>query len=112
MTMTDANSVGKRLPRYDGMQHATGKTRYVGDIRLPGMLRVRAWRSPLPSAVIRQIDVSRAKKVRWVVAVITGADVPNNVYGGDQPVLADKEIRYPGQEVVAVDAEEPDGAGA
>lgn len=108
--MTDTNYVGKRLPRYDGMQHATGKTRYVGDIKLPGMLRVKAWRSPVASAVIRAIDVSRAKKVKGVVAVITGADVPVNVFGGEQPVLADKEIRYPGQEVVAVAAEDLDAA--
>jgi CO/xanthine dehydrogenase Mo-binding subunit len=108
--MTDTHYVGKRLPRYDGMQHATGKTRYVGDIKLPGMLHVQAWRSPLASAVIRNIDVSRAKRVRGVMAVITGEDVPNNIYGGDQPVLADKEIRYPGQEVVAIAAENLDAA--
>ena len=106
--MTDTSYVGKRLPRYDGMQHATGKTRYVGDIKLPNMLYVKAWRSPVPSAVIKSIDVSRAKKVPGVVAVITGKDVPVNVFGGEQPVLADKEIRYPGQEVVAVAAESID----
>lgn len=108
--MTDTNYVGKRLPRYDGMKHAMGGTRYVGDIKLPGMLHVQAWRSPLASAVIREIDVSRARKTRGVAAVITGADVPNNIYGGDQPVLADKEIRYMGQEVVAVAAEDLDAA--
>ncbi len=108
--MTDTNYVGKRLPRYDGMQHATGKTRYVGDIKLPGMLYVQAWRSPVPSAVIRSLDVSRAKKVPGVVAVITGKEVPNNVFGGEQPVLADKEIRYLGQEVVAVAAESVEAA--
>lgn len=108
--MSDTNYVGQRLPRYDGMQHATGRTRFVGDIKLPGMLRAQAWRSPVASAVIREIDISRAKKVRGVVAVITGADVPNNVYGGDQPVLADQEIRYLGQEVVVVAAEDLDAA--
>jgi CO/xanthine dehydrogenase Mo-binding subunit len=106
--MTDTNYVGKRLPRYDGMQHATGKTRYVGDIKLPNMLYVKAWRSPVASALIKSIDVSRAKKVPGVVAVITGKDVPVNVFGGEQPVLADREIRYPGQEVVAVAAESID----
>ena len=80
--MTDTNYVGKRLPRYDGMQHATGKTRYVGDIKLPNMLYVKAWRSPVASALIKSIDVSRAKKVPGVVAVITGKDVPVNVFGG------------------------------
>jgi CO/xanthine dehydrogenase Mo-binding subunit len=108
--MTDTSYVGKRLPRYDGMQHATGRTRYVNDIKLPGMLHVQAWRSPLASAWIRNIDVSRAKKLPGVVAVITGKEVPENVFGGEQPVLADKEIRYMGQEVVAVAAQDLDTA--
>jgi len=104
--MTDTNYVGKRLPRYDGMQHATGKTRYVGDIKLPGMLYVKAWRSPVPSAKIVSIDVSRARKLPGVAAVITGKEVPVNLFGGEQPVLADKEIRYIGQEVAVVAAED------
>ncbi len=74
--MAETNYVGQRLPRYDGMQHATGKTRYVGDIHLPGMLHVKAWRSPVASARILKIDVSRARKMPGVVAVITGAEVP------------------------------------
>jgi CO/xanthine dehydrogenase Mo-binding subunit len=105
MAMASTDYVGKRLPRYDGMQHATGKTRYVGDIKLPGMLYVKAWRSPVASARIRSVDISRALKVKGVVAIIQGKDVPVNVFGGEQPVLADKEIRYPGQEVVVVAAE-------
>ena len=108
--MADTQYVGKRLPRYDGMQHATGKTRYVNDIRLPGMLYVQAWRSPLASAVIRRIDVTRARTSPGVVAVITGKEVPKNIFGGEQPVLADKEIRYRGQEGVAVAAQTLDEA--
>jgi CO/xanthine dehydrogenase Mo-binding subunit len=108
--MAETNYVGQRLPRYDGMQHATGTTRYVGDIKLPGMLYVKAWRSPVPSAKIVKIDVSRARKMPGVVAVVTGAEVPVNVFGGEQPVLADKEIRYIGQEVVAIAAESEDQA--
>jgi len=108
--MAETNYVGQRLPRYDGMQHAAGKTRYVGDIHLPGMLYVKAWRSPLASAKIVTIDVNRARKMPGVVAVVTGAEVPVNVFGGEQPVLADKEIRYIGQEVVAIAAESEDQA--
>lgn len=103
--MTDTNYVGKRLPRYDGMQHATGRTRFVNDIKLPGMLHVKAWRSPVPSARIKSIDTSRAERMPGVVAVITHKHVPVNVFGGEQPVLADKEIRYIGQEVALVAAE-------
>jgi CO/xanthine dehydrogenase Mo-binding subunit len=108
--MTDTTYVGKRLPRYDGMQHVTGRTRYVNDITMPGMLHLKAWRSPVPSATIKKIDVSKAEKLPGVVVVVTHEHVPNNRYGGagDQPVLADEEIRYMGQEVAmvaAVDAE-------
>ena len=104
--MTDTAYVGKRLPRYDGMQHVTGKTRFVNDIIMPGMLYMKAWRSPVPSAKIKNIDVSEAKKLPGVVAIITHEQVPNNRYGfiGDYPVLADEEIRYMGQEVAAVAA--------
>lgn len=108
--MADTNYVGKRLPRYDGMQHATGRTRYVNDLHLPGTLHVQAWRSPVPSARIKSIDVARARAMKGVVAVITGKEVPSNIYGGDQPVLADKEIRYIGQEVAVVAAEDLDTA--
>jgi CO/xanthine dehydrogenase Mo-binding subunit len=106
--MADTQYVGKRLPRYDGMQHATGLTRYVNDIKLPGMLHVKAWRSPVASARIMSVDISRAQRMPGVVAVIVGKDVPVNVFGGEQPVLADKEIRYIGQEVAVVAAETPE----
>lgn len=104
--------VGRRLPRYDGMQHVTGKTRFVNDIKLPGMLHVKAWRSPVPSATIENIDTSRAEALPGVAAVITHRDVPHNRYGvaGDFPVLADEEVRYLGQEVAVVGAVDVDTA--
>jgi CO/xanthine dehydrogenase Mo-binding subunit len=110
--MSDTKYVGQRLPRYDGMQHVTARTRYVNDIRMLDMLHIKAWRSPVPSAVIENIDTSKAEKLPGVVAVITHKDVPHNRYGvtGDFPVLADEEIRYMGQEVAAVAAVDVDTA--
>jgi CO/xanthine dehydrogenase Mo-binding subunit len=108
----DLKYVGKRIPRYDGMQHVTGTTRYVNDIRLPGMLMVKGWRSPIPAANIKNIDISQAEKVKGVVKVLTCKDVPHNRWGAtqDTPVLADTEIRYMGQDVVVVAAEDEDAA--
>jgi CO/xanthine dehydrogenase Mo-binding subunit len=110
--MTNLKYVGKRLPRYDGMQHVTGRTRFVNDIKLGETVHVKAWRSPVPSAVIKSIDISKARAVPGVVAVITHENVPNNRYGGlgDYPVFADEEIRYRGQEVAAVAATNADTA--
>ena len=110
--MDELKYVGKRLPRYDGMQHAMGKTRYVNDIRMIDMLYVKAWRSPVPSAQILNVDTSRAEALPGVYKVITWKDVPQNRYTGsmDCPVLAEDEIRYLGQEVAAVAAVDEDTA--
>ena len=74
--MTDYKYVGKRLPRYDGMQHALARTRYVNDLRYPDMLHLKVWRSPLISAKILNIDTSKAEKLPGVVAVVTHKQVP------------------------------------
>jgi CO/xanthine dehydrogenase Mo-binding subunit len=108
--MTEHKYVGKRLPRYDGMQHALGKTRYVNDLKFPNLLHIKVWRSPIASAKILNIDVSRAEKVPGVEIVLTHKHVPHNAYAGDYPVLAEKEVRYIGQEVVAVVAVDEDTA--
>ena len=108
--MTEHRYVGKRLPRYDGIQHALAKTRYVNDMRFPDLLHIKVWRSPVPSANILNIDISQAEKVPGVQVVLTHKHVPANAYAGDYPVLAEKEVRYIGQEVVAVVAVDEDTA--
>lgn len=107
-----SKSVGQRELRYDGLGHVTGRTTFVNDIKLPGMLVAKALRSPVPRARILHLDVEEAKKVRGVYAVITGKDVPNNFYGfyPDQPVLTDQDIRYIGQTIAAVAAVDADAA--
>lgn len=104
--------VGKRIPRYDSLGHVTGKTRFVNDIYLPGMLTVKVLRSSVAKADILDIDITEAENMPGVEAVITGKDVPNNSYGfyPDQPVLADKDIRFVGQPIVAVAAVDEDTA--
>jgi CO/xanthine dehydrogenase Mo-binding subunit len=93
------------------MQHVLGKTKYVNDLRFPDLLHIKVWRSPVYSAKILNIDTSQAEAAPGVVAVITHKHVPHNRFeAGDYPVLADEEIRYLGQEVVAVIAEDVDTA--
>jgi len=104
--------VGERIPRYDGMRHVTGKTTYVDDVSLPGILAVKVLRSPVHSALIRSIDVSSAESMPGVAAVITAKDVPNNGFGlvPDEPVLAAHEVRYQGEPIAAVAAVDEDTA--
>lgn len=111
-------AVGAKLPRYDGVAHVTGRTTFVDDFKAPGMLQARALRSPHHHASIVSLDTSRAERLPGVRAVITHADVPRNVYGqlealgvpADEPLLAEDVVRYRGQPIVAVAAEDADTA--
>jgi CO/xanthine dehydrogenase Mo-binding subunit len=107
-------AVGARLPRYDGVGHVTGRTRFVDDVRVPGTLWAKALRSPYPHAGITHIDTSKAEQHPGVRAVITHQDVPRNVYGhleglgvpADEPLLAEDDVRYKGQPIAVVAAED------
>ncbi len=76
----DFSVVGKRLPRFDAFEKATGAAKYTVDIKLPGMLIGRVLRSPHPHANILNIDTSKAEKLPGVIAVITGKDAPQTRY--------------------------------
>src|SRR5438876_12046798 len=107
-------AVGARLPRYDGVAHVTGRTIYVDDVRVPGTLRVKALRSPHHHAGIAHLDTTKAEALPGVFAIVTHADVPKNVYGhlealgipADEPLLAEDDVRYKGQPIVAIAAED------
>jgi CO/xanthine dehydrogenase Mo-binding subunit len=111
-------AVGARLPRYDGVAHVTGRTQYVDDIRVRGMLWTKALRSPHHHAAITHFDASKAEALPGVRAVVTHKDVPKNVYGhlealgipADEPLLAMDEVRFKGQPIAAVAAEDEDTA--
>ncbi len=111
-------AVGAKLPRYDGIAHITGRTMYVDDVKAPNMLQARALRSPHHHAAIKSLDTQRAEQLRGVRAVVTHADVPKNVYGhlealgvpADEPLLAEDVVRWRGQPIVAVAAEDADTA--
>ena len=100
------NVVGERKKRYDGLAHATGETKFVDDVIVPGTLTVKAFRSPVAKGKILGIDTSAAEKLTGVEGVITCEDIPNNAFGliPDQPVLAPGEVRYKGQPIAAVAA--------
>jgi CO/xanthine dehydrogenase Mo-binding subunit len=111
-------AVGARLPRYDGVEHVTGRTVFVDDVQAPGTLTVSALRSPVHNAAITKLDTSKAEAMPGVRAVITWEDVPLLEYGhlsalgipADEPLLAKDEVRYKGQPIAAVAAESEDAA--
>ena len=112
-------AVGARVPRYDGVAHATGRTVFVDDVRVPGTLWVKAFRSPVHSATMTNLDTSRAAAMKGVT-VITWEDVPLLEYGhlsglgipADEPLLAKDEVRYLGQPIAVVAAHDEEAAMA
>ncbi len=92
----------------------TGAFAYSSDLEVAGMLWGHTVRSPHAHARVLSVDVSEAVRVPGVHAVLTHEDVPGQkTYGlefQDQPVLAADRVRYFGEPVVVVAAEEPEQA--
>ncbi len=101
-------TVGKAVPRVEGIDKVTGATQYTADLPIPGALWGKILRSPLPHARLVRVDTSKAKKLPGVHAVLSGADLPPVLIGTrmkDMPVLARERVRYVGEPVAAVAAE-------
>jgi CO/xanthine dehydrogenase Mo-binding subunit len=106
-------TIGQPSTRVEGQEKVTGAMRYTADVTLPGTLWGRALRSPYPHARIIRIDTSRAQQVSGVHTVLTGTDVRGIRYGRrlfDVPVLAEDQVRFVGERVAAVAAEDRDAA--
>ncbi len=105
--------VGRPLDRVEGPEKVGGKTVYTADVQLPGMLWGRCLRSPYAHARIVSINTDKAKKVNGVAAILSGADLPLHRVGlslQDTPLLAQGKVRFIGEKVVAVAAEDRDAA--
>jgi CO/xanthine dehydrogenase Mo-binding subunit len=103
--------IGVSVPRRDGVAKVTGTAQFTVDLDLPGMCHARLLRSPHAHAIIRSIDVSAARALPGVVAVVSAEDLRdvNLVYGhavADHPLIADGRVRFAGEPVVAVVAED------
>lgn len=109
--MSETKVVGQRIPRQDAQAKVTGAFVYGMDFQVPGQLYGAILRSPHPRALIRSIDSSRARSLEGVEAVLTAEDLPAGLLMPgvvwDQPLLADKIVRYHGEPVAAVAAKTP-----
>jgi xanthine dehydrogenase D subunit len=106
--------VGDSPQRPDGALKVRGSFTYSSDLAVDGMLWGATVRSPHPYARIVAIDASAALASPGVQAVLTHRDVPGRkVYGleiQDQPVLAIDVVRYWGEAVALVAADDPERA--
>jgi len=114
VTTTEERPIGfGRLQRKEDPRFIRGKGRYLDDITLPGMLHGALLRSPVAHARIVSIDTTAAAAHPGVHAVITGKDLqPLNLAWAPtlsadvQAVLATDKVRFQGQEVAFVVADD------
>lgn len=96
------------VPLIDGIDKVTGRARYTADLDRRGALVGRIFRSPVSHGEILRLDVSRARSLEGVAAVVVGEDCPQTY--GVLPVamneypLARGKVRYRGEPVAAVAA--------
>ena len=107
--MSNDSFIGKRMPRVDTTAKVSGEAKFTADLNLPGMLVGKILRSPFAHARILNIDVSRAKALPGVKAVVTGKDIPAVKWGvfrytQDQQFMPTDKVRFIGEDVAAVAA--------
>jgi len=116
-TNGDFRVIGTRPIRHDGVDKVTGQALYGADYSMPGMLHGKVLRSPHAHALIKSINIERARKHPGVYAVITGADLPEvkgvmaqvgelvvNTHYLSLNVMAREKVLYDGHPVAAVAA--------
>ena len=113
METAPRHTMGDRMLRKEDGRFVRGKGNYVDDVSLPGMLHSAILRSPFAHAKINGIDTSAALELEGVHAVITGADLDAQglawmptLAGDTQAVLATDKVRFQGQEVAFVVADD------
>ena len=106
--------VGESAPRVDAPPKVKGEFLYGSDLSREGMLYGATLRSPHAHARIMRIDAVAARGMPGVRAVLTSDDLPTHEKFGlmraDQPVLATRVVRYVGEPVAIVAADDQEQA--
>jgi carbon-monoxide dehydrogenase large subunit len=112
--MSELTVIGKPVTRVDAEEKITGQAVYGYDLVLPNMLHGKTLFSTRAHARIKRINTAKARALPGVVAVVTGEDAPwtHGEAVKDKPFLAQGKVRYIGEPVAAVAAEDEDTAQA
>jgi len=105
-TWKETTVVGKRIPRVDSYERVSGTAKFSSDINLPSMLFAKILRSPLPHAEIIDINISKAQALKGVRGVYCYKNAPRIKWHQNKSFLFDRTVRYAGDEVAAVVAED------
>ena len=117
-----AGGIGSSIRRHEDPPLLAGRARYVADVRLPRMLTMAVVRSPVAHGTLRSIDCSEARRLPGVEAVLTAEEVGESLGGIPripprvsfdetvipylQPVIAHDRVRYVGEPMAVVVAQD------
>lgn len=108
--MAENKWIGKKVTRYDGREKATGALKFMADLEFPSTLEGKILRSPYAHALVKGVEITEAEGMSGVVAVLTAKDIPGlngfGIEGPDQPVLCGERVRFIGDPVAVVFAED------
>jgi CO/xanthine dehydrogenase Mo-binding subunit len=99
--------VGESKPRIDAREKVTGTAQYADDIQFGNkLLHARIKRSPHPHALIKKVDLSKARALPGVKAVVSGEDFSGfiGLYLKDRHIFCRDRVRYVGDPVAGVAA--------
>jgi CO/xanthine dehydrogenase Mo-binding subunit len=115
------NQLGLPLGRTDAPGKVSGKTMYAGDFVMPRMLHVKVVRAHVASALLRNLDVSKARALDGVACVLTAAELPDRMVATDIPgqtgrkrlntdqqILVKERVRYYGEPIALIAASSRD----
>jgi CO/xanthine dehydrogenase Mo-binding subunit len=110
-TVEQPRAAAKPFIRPDGKEKVTGIGRYTADLNLTGQLHAKLRYADHTHARIKRIDVSKARALPGVLAVLTHEDVPDVKYGGmvqDRRLFAKDKVLWEGDVVAGVAALTPE----
>lgn len=107
-------TIGESIPMLDAVDRIKGTVPYNINLKLPDMLAAKVLRSQVPHGKVLSLDISQAESLPGVATILTPADFdkpgsPNPVYGmmiKDQPIVAGERIRFIGEPLALVAAED------
>ena len=103
-------AIGKTPPMLDAVERVTGALDYMINLQLPDMLTAKVVRSMVPHAKLLDVNTDAAMQVPGVLAVLTKENLPTkNLYGvtlRDQPIVAVDRVRFAGEPLAVIAAED------
>ena len=108
---TGNTEIGRARARVDGRQRVSGAAIYTHDVQLAGMLHALVLRSPYPRARVRAIDTKRAEALPGVRGILHRFNAPEIEFRSEKELFRE-EVRFVGDDVAAVVADDADTARA